>query len=115
MSPAPFKDLLTLDRLVHEPARFAILTALTACQKADFQSLQAMTGLAQGNLSGHLQKLEEAGLVAIDKQFKGKYPQTWLEITPVGCAAYQDHWRRLETSVTEAKAWRASVGANIDL
>ena len=50
------------DRLVHEPARLAILTALSACQKADFLLLLTITGLTKGNLSSHLTKLEEAGL-----------------------------------------------------
>jgi DNA-binding transcriptional ArsR family regulator len=110
MSLASFKDLATLDRLVSEPARLAILTALTACQKADFRSLTFMTGLAQGNLSGHLQKLEKGRLITIDKQFKGKYPQTWLEVTVAGRSALQEHWRRIETSKTEAKSWRAPAG-----
>jgi DNA-binding transcriptional ArsR family regulator len=80
MSLAPLEDLVTLNRLVHEPARFAILTALTPYRKADFQFLQAITGLAQGNLSGHLQKLEAGRLITIEKRFKGKYPHTWLEV-----------------------------------
>jgi DNA-binding MarR family transcriptional regulator len=107
--PAPLEDLLTLNRLVHEPARFAILTALSACRKADFTFLQSITGLPQGNLSGHLQRLEEGGLVTIEKGFKGKYPQTWLEITPAGRAAFQKHWKRIDASRTEAKGWRAWV------
>src|SRR5260370_17807702 len=84
MSPPLLEDLITLDRLVHEPARFAILTALTACQRADFQSLQAITGLAQGNLSAHLQKLEAGGLLTIGNQFNRKYPHTWVGGTPGG-------------------------------
>jgi DNA-binding MarR family transcriptional regulator len=110
MSTAPLRALVTLDRLVHEPARFAILAALTACQTTDFQSLQSMAGLTQGNLSRHLQKLEEGGLITIDKGFKGKRTQTWLEITPAGRSAFQDHWKRLEASVTEAKGWQSPTG-----
>jgi DNA-binding transcriptional ArsR family regulator len=105
--PAPLEDLLTVDRLVHEPARLAILTALSACSQADFQFLQSITGLPQGNLSGHLAKLEEGGLVTIEKRFKGKFPQTHLQITPAGRAAFQQHWKRLEASRKAAKGWRA--------
>jgi DNA-binding transcriptional ArsR family regulator len=115
MSLAPLEDLVTLNRLVHEPARFAILTALTPYQKADFQFLQAMTGLAQGNLSGHLQKLEAGRLITIDKRFKGKYPQTWLEITVAGRAAFEEHRRRLHISVTPVKDCRALSGTAIPL
>ena len=105
--PAPLEGLVTVDRLVHEPARLAILTALSACGKADFRFLQSITGLPQGNLSGHLARLEEGGLLTIEKGFKGKYPQTRLRITPAGRAAFQQHWDRLEASLKAAKGWRA--------
>ncbi|MGH9369973.1 MAG: hypothetical protein ACRD15_00410 [Vicinamibacterales bacterium] len=32
----PLDYLAAINRLVHEPARLAILTALSACEKADF-------------------------------------------------------------------------------
>ena len=47
---SPFQEITNLDRLVHEPARLAILTALDACRHADFMYLQSLTGLAKGNL-----------------------------------------------------------------
>ena len=56
--PAPFEHIAELDRLIHEPARLAILTALRACRTADFLFLQRLTGLSNGNLSSHLAKLE---------------------------------------------------------
>jgi DNA-binding transcriptional ArsR family regulator len=104
---APLNDLVTLNRLVHEPARLAILTALSACRKADFVFLQSVTGLPQANLSGHLAKLAAGGLVRIDKRFKGKYPQTWVQITPSGRKGFEEHWKRLDASRKEARAWRA--------
>jgi DNA-binding transcriptional ArsR family regulator len=68
MSATPFEQLANLDRMVHDPARLAILTALSACERADFLFLQRITGLTKGNLSSHLSKLEEAGLVEIGRQ-----------------------------------------------
>ena len=61
MSDTPFEELANLDRLIHEPTRLAILTALAACEKADFLFLQRITGLTKGNLSVHLTKLQEVG------------------------------------------------------
>ena len=43
--PTPFEHLMALNRLVHEPARLAILVALSACEKADFVFLRNLTGL----------------------------------------------------------------------
>ena len=52
--PTPFEHLASFNRLVHEPARLAILTALAACEKADFVFLRNLTGLTKGNLPGIL-------------------------------------------------------------
>ena len=67
---------LVLDRLIHEPGRLAILTVLSSVTDADFVFLQRATGLTKGNLSSHLTKLEDAGLVAIEKRFVRKKPNT---------------------------------------
>jgi DNA-binding transcriptional ArsR family regulator len=71
-----------LDRLIHEPARLAILSVLSAVKAADFVFLQRTTGLTKGNLSSHLTKLEEAGLVRIEKTFVRKKPNTSVALTP---------------------------------
>jgi len=44
--------------------------------------------VSQGNLSGHLTKLEEAGYVEIEKKFKGKVPLTVCRLTSDGKTAY---------------------------
>lgn len=93
---APFEDATRLDRLVHEPARLAILTALDACASADFLFLHRLTRLTVGNLSAHLAKLEEAQLVTVDKQFIGRIPNTQAAITKEGRAALRRHWRGLQ-------------------
>jgi DNA-binding MarR family transcriptional regulator len=85
-----------LDRVVHEPARLAILTVLSSCAEADFTFLLRVTGLTNGNLSAHLSKLEAAGLVSIIKQFSGKRPQTLISLTLDGRDQIKQHWRRLE-------------------
>ncbi|OYD09954.1 transcriptional regulator [Paludifilum halophilum] len=93
----PYKELARLDKLIHEPARLSILTALSACTLAEFLFLQELTGLTKGNLSCHLTKLEKGGLIAIDKHFvRKKIPQTTIRITSEGKAAVENHWNRLE-------------------
>ena len=85
-----------LDRLIHEPGRLAILTVLSSVKDADFVFLQRTTGLTKGNLSSHLTKLEEAGLVTIEKRFIRKKPNTNVALTAVGRARIADHWAQLE-------------------
>lgn len=106
MSDAPFEELAALDRLVHEPARLSILTALSACKSADFLFLQRLTGLSKGNLSSHLTKLEEGELVAIDKTFDGKIPKTTLTLTASGRRQLERHWKDLDRIRKQATKWK---------
>jgi DNA-binding MarR family transcriptional regulator len=87
---------LLLDRLIHEPGRLAILTVLSSVRDADFVFLQRTTGLTKGNLSSHLTKLEEAGLVKIQKRFVRKKPNTNVALTPLGRKRIARHWDQLE-------------------
>ena len=89
-------DELLLDRLIHEPGRLAILTVLSSVNDADFVFLQRTTGLSKGNLSSHLAKLEEAGLVKIEKRFVHKKPNTNVALTPIGKKRTANHWKQLE-------------------
>ena len=89
-------DELLLDRLIHEPARLAIMTVLSSVKSADFVFLQRTTGLTKGNLSSHLTKLEEAGLVQIEKRFVMKKPNTNVELTAEGRKRVARHWEQLE-------------------
>jgi DNA-binding transcriptional ArsR family regulator len=94
---------LVLDKLVHEPGRLAILTVLSSVNDADFLFLQRTTGLTKGNLSSHLTKLEDAGLVTIEKRFVRKKPNTTVALTSVGKRRVADHWERLERLKTLAE------------
>lgn len=94
--PDPLAELGSLDRLIHEPARLTLMTALSSCRRADFMFLLRLTGLTRGNLSSHLAKLEEAGLVRIEKRFVGRKPNTRVSLTPRGRRAIEAHWQRLE-------------------
>jgi DNA-binding transcriptional ArsR family regulator len=89
-------DDLSLDRLIHEPGRLAILTVLSSVKTADFVFLQRATGLTKGNLSSHLSKLEAGGLVEIVKRFVLKKPNTNVALTAEGARRISDHWERLE-------------------
>ncbi len=90
------EDELVLDRLIHEPGRLAILTVLSSVSSADFVFLQRATGLTKGNLSSHLTKLEDAGLVEIEKRFVRKKPNTNVALTTVGTQRIAHHWNQLE-------------------
>jgi DNA-binding transcriptional ArsR family regulator len=85
-----------IDRLVHEPARLMVLALLYVVESADFTFLMNQTGLTWGNLSSHLSKLEDAGYVEIEKEFKGKKPHTMLHLTGEGRKAFREYRRSMK-------------------
>jgi DNA-binding MarR family transcriptional regulator len=89
-------DLTEVDRLIHEPARMAIMAALFGCDSADFRFLLNVTGLTKGNLSAHASKLEDAGYIQIEKSFRGKMPQTTYRLTRSGRAAFSAYRAKLK-------------------
>jgi DNA-binding MarR family transcriptional regulator len=104
--PTPFDHLADLDRLVHDPSRLAILTALSACEKADFVFLLNITRLTKGNLSSHISKLARGGLVDIEKVFEDRHPVTYVRLTPEGREGLDEHWKRLDAIRRGTKTWR---------
>ena len=102
----PFEELAGLDRLIHEPARLSIMTALAACKSADYLFLQRLTGLTGGNLTSHLSKLEEAGLIQVEKRFIEKRPNTQIQITGKGRTAIERYWKQLENLRKDSQLWK---------
>jgi DNA-binding MarR family transcriptional regulator len=91
-----FKQVVDLDRVIHEPARFLIIAYLYVIDSADFLFLMNQTGLTRGNLSSHLSKLEEAGYVNVQKEFVNKMPRTILSLTAQGRVAFDDYRKQMK-------------------
>ena len=83
------------NRLVHEPARLAILTVLSSCA-ADFVFLQKITQLSKGNLSVQLTNLEQAGLVIIRKEIIDKKMRTTVSLSKRGVSEIADYWKVMD-------------------
>jgi DNA-binding transcriptional ArsR family regulator len=81
------------NRLVHEPARLAILTVLCSCRSADFVFLQCLTGLSKANLSVQLTNLEQAGLVIITKEIIAKTMRTTVGLSKRGASEIDRYWQ----------------------
>ena len=94
-----------LDRVIHEKARLSVLTSLVAHPKGlVFGDLKQMCGLTDGNLSRHLQVLNEAGLVEVWKGFQNNRPQTLCRITDEGRKRFVEYVNVLESVVADAVA-----------
>jgi DNA-binding transcriptional ArsR family regulator len=104
-----------IDRVVHEPARLAVLTVLSSCEEADFLFLERATGLSRGNLSVQLTRLEEAGLIEIRKTIERRRTLTTASLRGRGRRALDAYWTQMEalreiahTSPRRAKAIKTS-------
>ena len=89
-----------IDRIVHEPARLLILANLHVVESADFTFLMNRTGLTWGNLSSHLNKLEKAGYITVEKTYLGKRPYTLLSLNDDGREAFENYRSQIQSLLT---------------
>jgi DNA-binding transcriptional ArsR family regulator len=94
-----FRSMMSIDRIIHEPARLIIVAILYAVESADFLYLLREAGLTKGNLSSHLSRLEDAGYVDIEKTFQGKIPRTICRLTDSGRVAFEGYRKRLKRAI----------------
>jgi len=80
-----------LDPILNVPVRLAIVSALIKVKQADFNYLMEITKTTQGNLSHQIKKLNEAEYIAVEKTFKGNYPQTICKLTTKGRKAFEQY------------------------
>ena len=84
---------------VPQRARLGVLALLAPAGEVDFQFLRDSLGLTDGNLSRHLQVLEDAGYLVIKKGFEGKRPRTWVAISVDGREAFDAEMKALRELV----------------
>jgi DNA-binding HxlR family transcriptional regulator len=101
-SSAPF-SYDGLDRVIHEKARLGLLTSLMTHPKGlSFADLKQLCALTDGNLSRHLQVLQESGLVEVIKGYEGNRPHTTCRLTKSGRKRFLDYLAVLEQLVRDA-------------
>ena len=87
---------MEIDKSIHEPARLRIMMILSGIEKADFNFIVSTLEMTRGNLSAHMDRLEQAGYVKILKSFNGKVPHTVYRLTKTGEWALSKYWERIE-------------------
>jgi DNA-binding MarR family transcriptional regulator len=94
-----------LERVIHEKARLSIMSSLAAHPEGVlFNDLKDLCKLTDGNLSRHLQLLQESKLVEVWKGFKNNRPQTLVRLTEVGKKRFLEYVQELENVVADALA-----------
>lgn len=85
------RDHTEVDRVMHDPVRFAIVACLSLLESADFLFLLQELSLTKGNLAQHINKLEESGYVEVQKVIRDKRTHTMYRLTPGGRKALADY------------------------
>lgn len=96
----------TLDKVVHEQVRLAVLTYLASSvhPTVAFTELREQLDLSAGNLSVQLRTLEDAGYVHIDKRIVDRRPLTTVCLTPLGYDALKDYISKMEEIIRVLKS-----------
>ena len=81
-------NYLNLNKIIHETNRLRIMALLASVEQAEFKVLRDELVLTDGNLSTHLQVLEQAGYIQSSKEFIDRKVKSWYTITEEGHQAF---------------------------
>jgi DNA-binding MarR family transcriptional regulator len=92
--------------IIHQSMRLRIMAALNAlaprAASIEFTRLRALVGATDGNLGAHLETLEKAGYIVVDKRFEDRKPQTRVRMSPAGRRAFAEHVAYLREIIDDA-------------
>ena len=92
----PIGALPELDKLFEHRVRLAIAVLLARREALSFSRLKELLEETDGSLGAHLRRLEEAGYVAVEKEFVARKPVTWYRLAASGRSALDRHVAGLE-------------------
>ncbi|WP_226012592.1 transcriptional regulator [Halomicrobium salinisoli] len=90
---------MEFDKLVHQPTRLQIFAHLYRHGETSFSDLTDALDVTEGNLASHVQRMEEADALRVEKEFVDRKPQTTYELTDAGRALFEDHVETLEALI----------------
>lgn len=92
-----------LERSMHEKARLGIMTSLlTHREGLTFVDLKQLCELTDGNLSRHLDVLQEEGLIIQQKQTGPGRATTLCQLSPLGRKRFLEYIEALQRVVADA-------------
>jgi DNA-binding MarR family transcriptional regulator len=94
---------LDLDRVIHEPLRLGLASALAVHGSLTFVELKERLQTTDGNLSVHARKLETAGYVSSVRSFEGRTPRTEYRLTHAGRKALERYLDAMETIIASVR------------
>ncbi len=95
----PGNALAGLDRLIYEPIRLRIVSALAVNPSLTFNELKKLLETTDGNLSVHARKLEDAEYIVCTKSLEGRLPKTQYRLTDSGRRALEKYLNHMEALI----------------
>jgi DNA-binding transcriptional ArsR family regulator len=94
----------SLDKIIHERIRLAIVSALAVNERLTFNELKELLQATDGNVSVHARKLEDAGYINCKKRFEGRMPKTEYKLTSAGKRALEKYLSHMEALIHATRA-----------
>lgn len=96
-----------IDKVIHELVRLRVMASLVTVdrkEQVDFTYLRDLLKVTDGNLGAHLQRLEEAGYIDVQKTFVGRKPRTFISATLKGRDAFAHYVAALKQIIEGREA-----------
>jgi DNA-binding MarR family transcriptional regulator len=90
---------MEFDKLVHQPTRLQIFAYLYQHGETPFSDIKDDLDITEGNLSSHIQTMEDADAVRVEKEFVDRKPRTTYQLTDEGREKFEEHIGTLESLI----------------
>jgi DNA-binding HxlR family transcriptional regulator len=91
--------IAALNKIFDSRIRLGVMSILVVNDNVSFNELKQLLDLTDGNLASHLNTLEQAAYLKVQKAFIGKKTNTTYAITPLGKQAFKSHLDALEKMI----------------
>jgi DNA-binding MarR family transcriptional regulator len=88
-----------LNKIFDSRIRLGVMSLLAVNDTVSFNELKEMLALTDGNLASHLNTLEQAQYLSVNKAFVGRKTSTTYSITTTGKQAFKLHLDALEKMI----------------
>jgi len=88
-----------LNKIFDSRIRLGVMSVLIVNDSISFNELKQLLELTDGNLASHLNTLEQADYLNVQKIFIGKKTNTTYRITELGRQAFKAHLDALEKMI----------------
>ena len=99
----PEDALVELDGLLQHRARIGAAVLLARHERLSFSRLKQLLKETDGSLGAQMRKLEDAGYVAVRKEFQQRRPVTWYALTAKGKRSLSQHLDGLQRLIEHAR------------